>query len=191
MTTRLCSIAVLVALACGCASKAQPQAPAPADPLATAPAETLFQRGVELRRAGDFIRAEQYLAAARDRGHDEGLVIRELIGVCIDGSRYQAALRHALPYLSRHPEDWALRHLVGSLYLATGDLANALPELERVTAEQPQAPEPHYTLARAYADHFERPEDASASFRTYLELAPEGEHAAEARAWLQRREATP
>ena len=70
-------------------------------------AEALFQRGVELHRAGDFIRSEQYLSAARDRGYDEGAVVRELIGVCIDGSRYQAALRHALPYLSDHPEDWA------------------------------------------------------------------------------------
>lgn len=190
MTTRLCSIALVISLACGCASQASPKEPAPADPLADAPAETLFQRGVELRRAGDFIRAEQYLAAARDRGYDEAKVVRELIGVCIDGSRYQAALRYALTYLSDHPEDWALRHLVGSLYLATGDLEHALPELQRVTAEKPNEPEPHYTLARAYAEELDRPEDASASFRTYLQLAPDGKHAAEARAWLQQREAT-
>jgi len=191
MSCPLRSIAVTtaLALACSCASKASPEAPRQGDPLTTAPPETLFQRGVELRSAGDFIRSEQYLAAARDRGYDEDKVVRELIGVCIDGSRYQAALRHAVPYLSRHPDDWALRHLVGSLYLATGDLAHAVPELERVTTEQPQAAEPHFTLARAYAERLDRPEEASANFRTYLQLAPEGEHAAEARAWLKQQEA--
>ena len=191
MTTRIAPIALALALACGCASQAPPPTSAPGDPLATAPADDLFQRGVELRRAGDYIRAEQYLAAARDRGFEEERVVRELIGVCIDASRYQAALGHAAPFLSRHPDDWALRYMVGSLYLATGDAARALPELERVTSEHPEAPGPHYTLAVAYSERLDRPADATVAFRTYLERAPDGEHAAEARAWLQRMEAAP
>jgi len=191
MTARLTAIAIALALAAGCTNKAPARKTAPGDPLASAPPQTLFARGVELRAAGDFIRAEQYLAAARDRGFDAASVIHELVGVCIDASRFQAALRYAVPYLSRHPEDWALRYLVGSLYLAVGEATRARAELERVTVEHPDAPAPHYQLARAYSERLDRPKEASAAFRTYLELAPDGEHAAEARAWLQRRENAP
>ena len=184
MRTRIAILVLALALLGGCSRGKPARGPAPPDPLAAVPADDLFQRGVQFRRAGDFIRAEQYLAASRDRGYPEGKVIHELIGVCIDANRYQAALRYASPYLSRNPDDWTLRYLVGSLYLATGEAERARTELVRVTAQNPEAAEPYYLLALAYSERLDQPEQAAAAFEAYLARAPNGEHAAEARAWL-------
>ena len=175
--------AVLITMLVSCGG-APPPEPAPGDPLAEVSAAELFVRGTELRQAGDFVRAEQYFVAARDKGHNEGEIIGSLIGVSIDAARYQAALRYALPYLERHPDDWALRYLVGSLHLATGDAQRARAQLERAITSRPDEPGPHYLLAITIAEKFAQPEAAQAEFRAYLELAPDGRHAAEAREWL-------
>ncbi len=182
MISRVMSTA-LIAILVSCGG-APPPGPAPGDPLADVSAAELFARGTELRGAGDYVRAEQYFAAARDKGHDEGEVVGSLIGVSIDAARYQAALRYALPYLERHPEDWALRYLVGSLHLATGDAKRARAELERTIVSRPDEPGPHYLLGITFAEQFAQPEAARGEFRAYLELAPKGRHAAEAREWL-------
>lgn len=183
MSGRVICIALVTAALVSCGG-APPPGPAPSDPLTGVSAAELFARGTELRQAGDYVRAEQYFAAAGDKGHDETEVVNSLIGVSIDAARYQAALRYALPYLERHPEDWALRYLVGSLHLATGEAARARTELQRTIASRPAEPGPHYLLAITFAEQFAQPEAAEAEFRAYLELAPQGPHAAEARAWL-------
>ncbi len=180
--SRLVLAAALALVACGGAPK---RAAAPPDPLVEVSADELYRRGVEQHRAGDYVRAEQYLQAARDRGYDPDQVVSELIGVCVDASRYQAALRYALPHLDKHPDDWSLRYLVASLYLATDEPAQARAELERTIAKQPDQPGPHYLLGFTLAEKLNQPEAASRAYQRYLELAPEGEHAAEARDWLE------
>lgn len=181
-------VVVALALAGACAGRNTERVRVPGDPLAETPAATLFQRGVELRRSGDYVRAEQYLAAARDRGHDASAVVYELVGVCIDAARYRAALRYAVPHLERNPDDWALRYLVASLYLAVGETPRARDELERVVADRPDEPEPRFLLAIVWADYLQQPGAAAAHLEAYLALAPDGRHAAEARARLHRPE---
>ena len=135
-------------------------------------------------RAGDLLRAEQYLSAARQRGHDEATVVYWLVRVCVAASRYQSALGHASTYLRDHPGDWALRLVVATIYEALGDVARAQSELERIVGTEPLMPLPHYRLAMLYRDRHADQERARQHLREYLRLNPEGPHAAEVRSLL-------
>ena len=53
---------------CACAG-AQPPAPAAAQAASPLPPAALFERGIELARAGDAVRAEQYLLLAQRAGY--------------------------------------------------------------------------------------------------------------------------
>lgn len=173
----------LAAIACG-PPPAEETTP-PADPMADVPPKELFERGVALAQAGDFVRAEQYLAEARDRGHAEEQVMPVLIRVCLASSRLRAALGYAEPYLERHPDAWALRFLVASIHLGLGRPEDARAELERVVREKPRQAEPHFLLAVVLRDAFGESDSARPHFERYLELAPEGEHATEVREALR------
>lgn len=178
--------AVLLACACG-GSMSNSAAKAP-DPLAGVPAEQLYDDGIRYKQAGDLIRAEQYLAAAVDRGYPEKQALEALLEVCVAGSRYQAGLAHAERYLARHPEDWALRYFAASLHIAIGDAGTARIELERVIGDRPQLAEAHFDIAVLYRDELGDPTAAESAFRRYLELAPDGDKAVAARTWLSWRE---
>ena len=174
----------------GVGVEVQTTSPATAsDPLdAIDPAE-LFRRGVVLGRHGDFVRAEQYMLAARNRGFDEDRVIPALMEVCVRASRLSAALGYAEPYLESHPGQWPLRVLVGSIHLGLGQLGDARTHLERVirdgaaSGHAEGSAEAHYLLGivmREQADIVE----ARVHFARYAELEPEGSHAEEVRAIL-------
>jgi predicted Zn-dependent protease len=159
-------------------------APAPAgDPLAAISANDLFARGERYREAGDFVRAEQYVAAALERGYPEPEATSALIRICVEGSHLAAALRHARAHLVRHPDDWAMRYLVASLLHALDDDLAARSELERVVAQKPAEAKPRFLLA-VVLDHLGQAPAAEAELRRYLALAPSGEHAFEASARL-------
>ena len=177
------SRAALVLAAAGCASR--PTVLPPGDPLDLVSPETLFRLGIELE-AGDSIRAEQYLSAALARGYPEAEVIPAILGVCVRASRFGDALDYAEPYLSRHPEDWPLRALVASIHMGLGHPIDALRHLELVLEIAPDQPSGHYLLAVLSRDSLSDPETARAHFARYLELAPDGEHASEARLELRR-----
>jgi tetratricopeptide (TPR) repeat protein len=156
------------------------------DPLDTVTAAQLFEAGLELARAQDYIRAEQYFAAALERGHPESEVIPHLVAVCVRSSRLSAALRYAEPYLQRHPDAWSLRLLVATIQMSLGEVRRARAEFEQLTVDRPEQPLPHYMLAVLLRDELGDHALAEVHFRRYLELAPEGEHAAEARAAIRR-----
>jgi predicted Zn-dependent protease len=132
----------------GC-GHATPAAPANPDPLASAPAELLLKRGRAYAAAGDTIRAEQYLVAASRRGAGDHLVAPVLIGTCIRGQRYRAALAHTERFVRRHPRDIQLRQLSAVLYMATGSPHRAEAALRKVVADHPDEPRPRKLLARA------------------------------------------
>lgn len=182
------SIAVFAALgmaACGHGSVARRPAP---DPLATASAAMLLERGRAFAAAGDSIRAEQYLVAAASRGASDRDVLPALLAVCIRGQRYGAALRHVERYLARRPNDRALLQLSAVLYLSTGSPERARVALERVVKAAPDEPEPRYLLARAHRE-LGQPRRAAPQLRRYLSLEPGGSQAREAKAWLRARRA--
>ena len=151
--------------------------------LTSVTAEDLFLLGVSHARSGDFLRAEQYLTAARQRGHDQASAIYWLVRVCTAASRYQSALGHADRYLRDHPTHWSLRLVVASICEALGDLARAESELEHIVRAEPDWALPHYRLAMLYRDVHDRAR-SNAQLEEYLELAPDGPHAAEAESVL-------
>ena len=116
-------------------------------------------------------------------------VIPALVSACLRSSRLSAALSHAEPYLSRHPAQWQLRLLVGTVRLGLGEISAAEQAFARVVRDAPDEPAGHYLLAVLARDELSEPERAREHFQRYLDLAPEGEHADEARASLTGRPA--
>jgi tetratricopeptide (TPR) repeat protein len=152
--------------------------------LTTVTAEDLFLLGVSHARSGDLLRAEQYLTAARQRGHDEASAIYWLVRVCVAASRYQSALGHAAQYLRDHPTHWPLRLVVASIYEAIGDLGRAESELEHIVRAAPDRALPHYRLAMLYRTRQDDRGRSKAHLEEYLKLTPRGPHAAEAQSVL-------
>ena len=146
--------------------------------------EELFRLGLWHATSGDLLRAEQYLVAARQRGHDARQVTYWLVRSCAAANRYQSALAHAQLYLRDHPQDWSLRLIAASVHEALGELARAQSELERIVQAVPQTPLPHYRLALLYQVRESQQHRARTHLEAYLALTPQGPHAAEARAVL-------
>jgi tetratricopeptide (TPR) repeat protein len=177
----------LLLLLDGCASSraGRPEPELGSDPLEKVSAAELYQRGIRFRTAGDFIRAEQYLAAAMDRGYPADKVVPVLIDVCLVSSRTHAALRHARAHLTSHPQDWRLRYLVASLEYTVGNHEAARAEAERLLDEHPEQAEPHYLMALTESNQ----QRAIDHLRRYLEAQPDGPNAVDARARVRALEA--
>lgn len=152
--------------------------------LTTVTAEDLFLLGVSHARSGDLLRAEQYLTAAQQRGHDEASAIYWLVRVCVAASRYRSALGHAAHYLRDHPTHWPLRLVVASIYEAIGDLGRAESELKQIVRADPGRALPHYRLAMLYRTREDDRGRSKAHLEEYLKLNPRGPHAPEAQSVL-------
>jgi Tfp pilus assembly protein PilF len=146
-------------------------------------ADKLVQRGREFAGAGDTTRAEQYFAAAINRGGDERAILPMLLIVCIQDGRFRVAIEYAATYLKRHPQDVRVRLLLGTLYAAVGESQPAHHELQMVLDARPADIDAHYALAVLSRDEND-PVGADKHFREYLRLAPNGPHAEEAQASL-------
>ena len=189
MTTAVCRRGALVLLALTALALASACGGAPGqgtatvirDPLEDTSALELYDAGLRMADAGDFVRAEQYLTAARDRGYPEAQLIQPLIAACVRSSRMSAALAYAEPYLEHHPDDWRLRQLVATIQMGLDSNEAARLSLEHVVRDVPQEPVPHYMLAVLARDALRDDVIMREQFARYLELAPEGSHAAEAR----------
>ncbi len=178
----------LASVGCGAASPGDQRAASP-DPLDTVSAEELYRRGVLLVQSGDSVRAEQYIAAAIDRGFSEETAMPALMHACVSSSRLSAALTYAEPYLLRHPSNWPLRLLVASLHMGLAQHERARSELERVLRDAPdEPPEAHYFLGVLLRDELDDLEGARGHFRRYLAIAPQGDHRDEALAALPEEE---
>lgn len=171
---------LVLMLTTSCAPRAGEPPPA-RTPATTTSAAALYREGIAWIRRGDPIRAERYLALAVRSGYPERRALPALIDVCIRASRLRAALDHLEPYLQRHPDAWRVRHLVASLHLALGNQTRALEELSRVAADPRADAAALYLHARLLQEAPGRELEARASFAAYLERAPRGPHAAEAR----------
>jgi tetratricopeptide (TPR) repeat protein len=177
-------LALLLLGACGASNPGAAGSDSP-DPLDGTTAEELYERGVELGNAGDYVRAEQYIVAAMDRGYSEDDAMPALMRFCLAASRLMAALGYAEGYLQRHPRAWALRMLVASIRMGLDQADQAREELERVLDDAPEEPpEAHYFLGVLFRDELADMETSRAHFRRYLALAPQGSHREEALAAL-------
>lgn len=148
-------------------------------------AEELYELASRSERLGDSARAEQYAVAALSRGLPEKRGTGLLVRVCLGADRPRSALKYAVPYLVRHPDDVALRFLVASTYAALGQAEEAREELTTLVGATPGFAPGYYLLAVLDRDALAEPEQATEAFEAYLRLAPEGMHAGEARAFLR------
>lgn len=156
-------------------------------PEASAPsAEHLFVQGLDAHRQGDSTRAEQYLAAAMERGYPEQEALPVLVAACLQGERYDTALYYARAHLKRHPADAQLRYLVASLHFAVGQDDKARLALEQLLVQAPGMARAHYLLGVLAFERLRDARLARRAFESYLALAPSGEHSAEVRALLRR-----
>jgi predicted Zn-dependent protease len=147
-------------------------------------AAELHAAGLRFLGAGDLLRAEQYFASALQQGYDERACIEGLLVATVRASRLRSALAYARPALDRFPWDRRLRQLVASIHYALGELTQAARELARVLDQEEAQPEAHYLLWRVRVREGAAADLRREPLRRYLELAPAGPHAEEARAAL-------
>lgn len=179
-------IAVALLLAgCGASAPQQTETHSRAGNQKQGTAQALFRQGAALAEAGQLVRAEQYLSLAWERGYREEETLPLLLRVCLASSRLRTALNYAESHLVRHPDDWSLRYLVACIHLAMGEHDRAREQLQRVIAYRESFAPAHYLLATLLRDFRRDASAASRSFSAYLAIAPQGEHADEAAAWLR------
>jgi tetratricopeptide (TPR) repeat protein len=146
--------------------------------------DKLIARGKAFSALGDTTRAEEYYAAALEAGGNEKEIMTLLLEVCVRDGRYRAAIEYARPYIQKHPDDVRCRYVLGTLYQAVAEPKNARTELEVVVSTMPNEADPHFALATILRDEDKDLVAAEGQFREYLRLAPNGNHAEEARASL-------
>lgn len=151
--------------------------------------ERMLELGRAHRKSGDATRAEQEFASVLEnkRASDEQrrAALRELLATCIEAQRFRVAIDYAEPELRKQPNDVALLRLVASLAVAVGEGLKARELYERLLAIAPSDAESELALARVLRDSFADRPGASEHFERYVQLAPNGLHAGEARAYLQ------
>jgi tetratricopeptide (TPR) repeat protein len=140
-------------------------------------------------RSGDDLRAQQYLLAALKTGTASAAperVLPRLLQLYIRDGQYRLATETLRDHLRRHPQQHGLRLLLADLYAATQLSAAAVTEYERVLSAAPASPRAHFALGSLLHDVGGEPARADLHLRAYLAYAPEGVHAEEARALLER-----
>jgi len=180
----LWSLLLLAVVGCSSTTAAPPASPEVIAEQRAEVARTLVETGRALAAQGDSLRAEQYLRAAREAGASPAEVLPLLIAVCVQSQRYRAAVTDARDFLRQHPNASRLRFVLASLLAGLGDFPAAVDELKRLVSVEPEHDLGHYALAVLYRDRLHHAERADQEFRTYLQLAPSGPHAEEARASL-------
>lgn len=180
----VCVGLLLGALGCASATPPDPVSPATVQRQRAEMARSLLETGRELAAQGDSLRAEQYLRAALAGGAPAEEVVPVLISVCIASQRYRAAIADARDHLQLHPSATRLRFVLASLLAGLGDFPAAVDELTQLVSHQPNHALGHYALGVLYRDRLRHAERADQEFRAYLQLAPGGSHAEEARASL-------
>ena len=178
---------VLLLLAQGCAAAQTltraTKSPS-TDPLDVLSPSELFEHGARFQRAGDIVRAEQYLSAAIAHGHPQSAAVPRLLELCLRASRLHAALSYGVPYLQERPNDIQLRLLLAAVRLGLAQFKEAHTELTEVLGQQPNHAAARYLRATIARDHVGDPRAAARDFVVYLKVAPNGPHALEAKAFL-------
>lgn len=158
------------------------------DPIADVEGQQLYDTGIRLARTGDLLRAEQYVNAAMERGFPEERALPSLLKICVAANRLNAALQYAEPHLRDHPENFRLRTLVASIHLGLGHVQDAETHLTEVIEVAPTNAPAYYLMGMLHREQHDDPIASEPYLQRYLELAPNGAHAAEVRNMLRPRE---
>jgi tetratricopeptide (TPR) repeat protein len=136
---------------------------------------------------GDFTRAQQYYSAALAAGGKSNVVLPKLLKACIASGDLRLAAEYAEQELAHQPDDAHLRFVTGALHAQIGNRAAARDHLARAAAQLKQNAKVQFSVATFFRDDLQDRVEADPYFREYLRLAPNGEHAAEARGSLMER----
>jgi tetratricopeptide (TPR) repeat protein len=181
---RICALLSLLAISAACVSQQQgPKGPPPNDPIASVAASELRAQGLGFARRGDLVRAQQYLSASMAKGFDEGVIVPEIVKVCIASSRLRAALAFAEPYLMRNPEDAGMQYVVGTIHMALGNLQEASAHLDGALRAGSLGEDALFSLAlvaEQRGDH----EIVRTNLERYLSGSPRGRYASRAKSML-------
>lgn len=175
-------------LIAGCAPSASLPPPRPTAESARAEsAEDLYRRGRAFAQLGDLVRAEQYLAGALEQGTAPRTALPVLLKVCVASGRHRAALLYAREYGTSLEAEPKFQLIVALLEIEVGDPAVALRLLRQTVARDGANAEAHYQLA-TLLERLEggATEESERHQLQYLELAPNGPHAAELQSKLER-----
>jgi tetratricopeptide (TPR) repeat protein len=176
---RKASIVLMFVVLSGCARNL-PQR----DPNGRPPVHVdLTVQGKQLAEAGDYVRAEQYLAGALESGGDVDAVLPVLLRVCVASERYEAALAYAERYEPQAKNSAELELVLAALQLSVGQVDAARRSLEAVLAQKDD-PRAHYMLGDLYYHTLQDYAAADNHFRQYLALEPDGAHAQNVRRLL-------
>lgn len=175
--------------AVGCGAPAANEQPKHAGPQYS----PLKDPNVMLRHAdafaddGDFTRAQQYYSAALAAGGKSSVILPKLLRACIASGDLRLAADYAEQELSRNPQDAHLRFVTGAINAQIGNRAVARQHLALAASQMKQNAKVQFSVATFFRDDLQDKVEADPYFREYLRLAPNGEHAAEARGSLMER----
>ncbi len=172
-------LAVMGQVGCGSSELPPPGSAAGVQP---GDANRLLQLGLAFHRAGDTLRAEQYLSQALEQGADPNVAVPALVRVCMQGNRLEAAALHAEDYIEIVKGKDQLQLLLAGLYVTLHRSPQALTHLQSLVARDPRNSTAHLLLARLLKDEMQDYAGADRHFRRYLELEPQGSDAVEASA---------
>jgi tetratricopeptide (TPR) repeat protein len=141
--------------------------------------DKLFEQGKAYEAISDFVRAEQYYSAALEQGAAPERVIARLLRVCMLDGRFRLAAQYAKEHIRRHPLDAETRLVYGTVLAGLGEVAAAEVELRRVLVEKPSMAQTYFVLGQTVLP--KDPRAAREMFAKYVQYAPNGEHAEEAR----------
>jgi tetratricopeptide (TPR) repeat protein len=184
--TVLCISSVLVPLSL-MACSAPAQKPAETARAQLKDTRLLVERGRAYSEVGDYTRAEQYFGAALSAGAKPEIVLPHLLEACVQSGHLRLASEYAEQQLARDPGNPHLRFLAGAIHAQLGNRASARGHLQQAAAELPNDANVQFSVATFFRDDLHDRVEADPYFRTYLSLAPTGEHANEARASLMER----
>jgi tetratricopeptide (TPR) repeat protein len=160
--------------------------PAPANVTRNPRAATeAYNRGVRSQAAGDLDRALQEYSRALQNDpsmanahYNLGLTYRTKG----DTAAARAAFQHAI---ANAPDMANARYMLSLAHRDLGDEPAAIAELSTLLQQQPQYAEAHLALGLLYRKDSAKVELARRELTRYLELAPSGASAQDARAWLK------
>jgi len=168
--------------AVGCGAAAKQDALTPKQQLQDP--QILIARGKAYAEIGDYVRAEQYFAAAIAAGGEQKEVLPPLLKACVASGNVRLASEYAESALANSPNDGHLRFLTGALHASVGNKLAAKTHLVRAATDLPKDPDVQFAVATFFRDSMADRVEADPYFREYLKLAPGGQHAEEARASL-------
>jgi tetratricopeptide (TPR) repeat protein len=180
-------VTALFAVGCGAATLNEPTKHSGPQLSPLKDPERLIQHAQAYAEAGDNTRAQQYYAAALAAGGKSSVILPHLLRACVASGDLRLAAEYAETELAKNPEDAHLRFVTGALHAQIGNHPVAKKHLVTAASQLKQNAKVQFAVATFFRDEVQDRGEADPYFREYLRLAPNGEHAAEARGSLMER----